>query len=88
MGRCGHHVLQWQEGASPLSRSARRRAARSTSHLIAGPDLQRTGREPGYAGSWSPQLEALLLRSHRLIGLPAVVRSVLMHRRREGERAA
>lgn len=81
MGRYGHHVLQWQEAASPLlERTQTRREVYDAIWLLAQA-LQRTAREPGYAGSWSPQLEALLLRSHRLIGLLAVVRIVLIHRR-------
>lgn len=81
MGRYGHHVLQWQEGASPLAeRTQTRREVYDAIWLLAQA-LQRTAREPGYAGSWSPQLEALLIRSHRLIGLLAVVRIVLIHRR-------
>lgn len=80
MGRYGHHVLQWQEGASPLvERTQTRREVYDAIWLLAQA-LQRTAREPGYAGSWSPQLEALLIRSHRLIGLLAVVRIVLIHR--------
>lgn len=83
MGRYGHHVLQWQESASPLSeRTQTRREVYDAIWLLAQA-LQRTAREPGYAGSWSPQLEALLIRSHRLIGLLAVVRIVLIHRRED-----
>jgi len=81
LSRYGHHVLQWQEGASPmLERTQTRREVYDAIWLLAQA-LQRTAREPGYAGSWSPQLEALLVRSHRLIGLLAVVRIVLIHRR-------
>lgn len=81
MGRYGHHVLQWQESASPMvERTQTRREVYDAIWLLAQA-LQRTAREPGYAGSWSPQLEALLIRSHRLIGLLAVVRIVLIHRR-------
>lgn len=81
MGRYGHHVLQWQDGASPMAeRTQTRREVYDAIWLLAQA-LQRTAREPGYAGSWSPQLEALLIRSHRLIGLLAVVRIVLIHRR-------
>lgn len=83
MGRYGHHVLQWQESATPLSeRTQTRREVYDAIWLLAQA-LQRTAREPGYAGSWSPQLEALLIRSHRLIGLLAVVRIVLIHRRED-----
>ncbi len=83
MGRYGHHVLQWQEGASPMAeRTQTRREVYDAIWLLAQA-LQRTAREPGYAGSWSPQLEALLIRSHRLIGLLAVVRIVIIHRRED-----
>lgn len=83
MGRYGHHVLQWQEGASPMAdRTQTRREVYDAIWLLAQA-LQRTAREPGYAGSWSPQLETLLIRSHRLIGLLAVVRIVIIHRRED-----
>ena len=83
MARYGHHVLQWQEGASPMAeRTQTRREVYDAIWLLAQA-LQRTAREPGYAGSWSPQLEALLIRSHRLIGLLAVVRIVIIHRRED-----
>lgn len=83
MSRYGHHVLQWQESASPLAdRTQTRREVYDAIWLLAQA-LQRTAREPRYAGSWSPQLEALLIRSHRLIGLLAVVRIVLIHRRED-----
>ena len=83
LGRYGHHVLQWQEGASPMAeRTQTRREVYDAIWLLAQA-LQRTAREPGYAGSWSPQLEALLIRSHRLIGLLAVVRIVIIHRRED-----
>lgn len=83
MGRYGQHVLQWQEGVSPTTeRTQTRREVYDAIWLLAQA-LQRTTHEPGYAGSWSPQLEALLIRSHRLIGLLAVVRIVLIHRRQD-----
>lgn len=83
MGRYGHHVLRWPEAASPpVERTQTRRDVYDAIWLLAQA-LQRTVREPGYAGSWSPQLEALLIRSHRLIGLLAVVHIVLIHRRED-----
>ncbi len=83
MSRYGHHVLQWQESTSPMAeRTQTRREVYDAIWLLAQA-LQRTAREPDYAGSWSPQLEALLIRSHRLVGLLAVVRIVLIHRRED-----
>lgn len=80
LNRYAHHVLHWQEGAALApERTHARREVYDAIWLLAQA-LQRTVREPAYAGSRTPHLEALLIRSHRLISQLAVVRIVLMHR--------
>ncbi len=83
LGRYGHHVLQWSGEAAPQAERPQTRRDVYDSIWMLAQALQRTVREPGRAGSWSPQLEALLIRSHRLIGLLAVVHIVLLHRRQD-----
>lgn len=78
--RYAHHVLHWQQGSALApERTHARREVYDAIWMLAQA-LQRTVREPAYAGSRSPHLEALLIRSHRLISQLAVVRIVLTHR--------
>jgi uncharacterized membrane protein YccC len=74
------HVLRWHE-VHPRSpqRNHARREVYDTIWLLAQA-VQRIGKEPAYAGSWSPQLEPLLIRSHRLTSHLAAVRIMLTRR--------
>jgi uncharacterized membrane protein YccC len=75
-----HQVLRWHElHPHTPQRNHARREVYDALWLLAQA-LQRTDKEPAYARSWSPQLETMLIRSHRLISQLASVRILLTRR--------
>lgn len=78
--RYAHHVLHWhQDHPSSPQRSHARREVYDVLWLLAQA-LERIKKEPRRAGSWTPELETLLIRSHRLISHLAGVKGLLTTR--------
>ncbi|RZI82868.1 MAG: hypothetical protein EOP38_14635 [Rubrivivax sp.] len=78
-----HHVLHWhQDHAGSRRRSHARREVYDVLWLLAQA-LERIKKEPKRAGSWTPELETVLIRSHRLISHLAAIKGLLTVRQAE-----
>jgi hypothetical protein len=76
-------VLHWhQEHALTSQRSHARREVYDVLWLLAQV-LERTKKEPKRARSWTPELETVLIRSHRLISHLAGIKGLLTVRQAE-----
>jgi uncharacterized membrane protein YccC len=81
--RYAHHVLHWhQDHPLTAKRSHARREVYDVLWLLAQA-LERIKKEPKRAGSWTPELETLLIRSHRLISHLAGIKGLLTTRHAE-----
>lgn len=83
LGHYTHHALHWHEAHAPSPlRSHARREVYEVLNLLAQ-SLQRMGKEPAHAKAWAPELEAMLIHSHRLISHLAAIKGLLTVRHQE-----
>ena len=75
-----HHALRWHEAhANTPRRSHARREVYDLLWLLTQ-SLQRMGKEPRRARAWAPDLETLVIHSHRFISHLAAVKGLLTTR--------